>query len=79
MTTEDRIYTIPGASPRLTIRRHLEGHAYAANGNTHNPTPRYSWHLLADGTLVDHADRKSVLVAAARENGGAYLSVICPS
>lgn len=25
------------------VRREVAGHAYARNGNTHNPTPRYRW------------------------------------
>lgn len=72
----DKIVTIPGVDPRLTLRRHLDGYAYAANGNLHNPTPRYQWHLLADGKIVDFASTKRTLVRAAREAGPAYLKGI---
>ncbi len=69
----NKIITIAGADPRLTLRRHLNGYAYAANGNLHNPTPRYQWHLLADGKIVYFASTKRTLVRAARENSKAYL------
>jgi len=67
---------VPNADPRFTIRRHIVGYAYAANGNTHNPTPRYRWHLLVDGILVDSDDKRAPLVAAARERGCDYLAEI---
>lgn len=72
----DKTEAIPGADPRLTIRRQLSGYAYPRNGNVHNPTPIYTWHLLADGQRVDSDAKRGPLVAAARTNGGAYLAEI---
>lgn len=70
----DREYPIPGADPRLALRRHLTGYAYPANGNLHNPTPEYRWMLLVDGRVVDSDARKGPLVRAAREDGAEYLA-----
>ncbi|HET9144167.1 hypothetical protein [Actinophytocola sp.] len=61
---------IPGA-PRFMISRVLTGYAYPVNGNVHNPTPRYYWHLLLDDKVVDMAEKRSILVAAARQPGAA--------
>lgn len=70
----DKIVKIPGADPRLTLKRILLGYAYPANGNLHNPTPQYRWVLYADGSkAVDFAGTKRTLVKAALENGPAYL------
>jgi hypothetical protein len=63
----NKITPISGTSPRFTIERQLTGYAYAANGNVHNPSPRYRWLLRLDGCLVDTAERRDVLVSAARE------------
>lgn len=57
---------IPGA-PRFLISRVLTGYAYPVNGNVHNPTPSYRWHLLLDNRLVDQAEKRNILVAAARQ------------
>ena len=62
----DKVEAIPGADPRFTTRRTLSGYAYAANGNIHNPSPRFTWHLLLDGRLVDTATRREPLRDAAR-------------
>lgn len=59
---------ISGA-PRFLIKRVLTGYAYPVNGNVHNPTPSYYWHLLLDDRVVDMAEKRSILVAAAREPG----------
>jgi hypothetical protein len=67
---------VPGADPRFTITRYLAGYAYPANGNLHNPTPRYRWLLNVDGRIVDQATTKRDVVRAARENGAAYLAEI---
>ena len=69
----DKIVTIPGADPRLTLKRVLSGYAYPRNGNFDNPTPRFDWLLLADGEVVDMAGSKGKLVEAARKDGRAYL------
>jgi hypothetical protein len=63
--------TEPVAGTEFEVRRVLAGYAYPVHGNLHNPTPRYRWHLLLDGRLVDHDERRSTLVAAAREPGAA--------
>lgn len=70
----DTVKPITGA-PRFSIRRVLVGYAYPQNGNIHNPTPQYRWHLLLDEHLVDHSDRRTDLVEAARQPGavGVYL------
>ncbi len=67
---------ISGADPRFTIERFLSGHAYAANGNVHNPTPRYTWLLKVDGVLVDSDLRREPLITAARQRGGDYLNAV---
>jgi hypothetical protein len=67
---------VSGADPRFMVRRMLVGYAYPQHGNLHNPTPRYRWALLVDGQPVDYDERKSVLVEAARVDGGAYLAEI---
>lgn len=73
----DRDYPIPGVDLRLTVRRHLVSYAYPANGNVHNPTPEYDWHLVVDGVhLVDTAHRKRDMVEAARTAGAEYLREI---
>jgi hypothetical protein len=72
----DKVEPIAGADPRLTVRRHLVSYAYPANGNTHNPTPRYDWHLLADGRLVARDAKRGALVAEAREHGADYLAEV---
>lgn len=69
----NRDFPITGADPRITGRRFLRGYSYPQNGNVHNPTPDYTWLLLVDGNIADHFDRKRALVAAAREDGAAYL------
>jgi hypothetical protein len=66
----DYIRPISGA-PRFLIGRVLTGYAYPVNGNVHNPTPRYHWHLLLDDRVVDMAEKRSVLVAAARQPSAA--------
>lgn len=78
MTTEhdDKVTAISGANPRFTLRRHLEGYAYPQNGNVHNPTPRYRWHLLVDGEMVDSAFTRRTMVIAARSHGSDYLAEI---
>lgn len=67
-------FQIPGCDPRLQGKRVLEGHAFAANGNTHNPTPHYGWLLMVEGQLAGRFDYRRDLVAEARENGAAYLA-----
>lgn len=62
----DIVRSIPRADDRFTIKRVLDGYAYAANGNVHNPTPRYRWLLLLDGKLVDQHTRRGPLVEYAR-------------
>lgn len=37
------------------IRKWVKGHAYARNGNTHNPTPRVSWEVYKNGRPADNA------------------------
>jgi hypothetical protein len=69
-----RDYPVTGASERFSIRRTLVGYSYPANGNVHNPTPRFRWLLLVDGKIADSSSRKGSLVAAAREHGPAYLA-----
>jgi hypothetical protein len=54
-------------APGFQTERRLMGYAYARNGNTHNPTPRYHWLLLLDGRRVDEASRCRVLIEAARQ------------
>lgn len=73
-TDQDR--AVAGCDPRLTIRRVLVGHAYAANGNLSNPTPRYMYHLLVDGQIVDSSERERVLRRAAKECGASYIAEI---
>lgn len=70
----DKVETIPGADPRLTIKRHLDGYAYAKNTQSSDTTPEYRWYLLADGRTVDSSSRKRDLVRAARDNGPDYLT-----
>jgi hypothetical protein len=65
----DKTESVVGADPRFTITRHLVDYAYPANGNVHNPTPRYRWLLNLDGRMVDSDDRENVLVQAARQSG----------
>lgn len=67
MDTQSVTRPIPGADPRFTITRWLEGFAYPANGNVHNPTPRYLWLLKLDGEQVDQATSKRALVESARQ------------
>jgi hypothetical protein len=58
-------YTFATRFDRLTGQRYLESYAYAANGNLHNPTPRYLWLLIRDGNrVVDRFHRRSDLVKA---------------
>jgi hypothetical protein len=61
----NKVSAVSGA-PGFEVRRWLEGYCYPENGNVHNPTPRYCWHLLLDGKLVDRFSVRSVLVRAAR-------------
>lgn len=68
----NRTTAVPGA-PRFSVRRILTGYAYAANGNLHNPTPRYDWLLLLDGRMVDRDARQAPLVAAARQANAVTL------
>lgn len=64
----DCLRPVPGAS-RFLIKRVLAGYAYPVHGNLHNPTPRYHWHLLLGDRVVDMAEKRGVLVDAAREPG----------
>lgn len=67
-------YTFATSHPRLTGKRVLDGYAYAANGNVHNPTPSYRWLLLRDGTtVVDNFRRQRDLKAAVAQHGKEYL------
>lgn len=68
----DKTTPITGA-PGFEIRRRLVGYAYARNGNAHNPTPSYQWHLLLNGRLVDRSYRRGTLVDAARRPNAAKL------
>jgi hypothetical protein len=72
----DKVEPVPGADPRFTIRRQLSGYAYPVNGNVHNPTPVYTWHLMVDGKLVDSDSRRRPLALAARIDGDQYLAEI---
>lgn len=67
---QDYTRPIPGA-PGFSIRRRLVGHAYARNGNVHNPTPRYLYELLLDGRIVDTDLRMRPLLRAAKAPGAA--------
>lgn len=69
----NKVEPISGADSRLTVGRRLAGYSYPVNGNVHNPTPRYTWVLLADGKIVDQDAKRGPLVKAARDNGAAYL------
>jgi hypothetical protein len=60
--------------PRLTGERWLEGYAYAANGNVHNPTPSYRWILRCDGRAVDNFRRKRDLIQSVQDNAAEYCS-----
>lgn len=64
----DTIKTVPGADSRFTIRRHLEGYPYGMS-SAGQATPRYVWHLLLDGKVVDSSDRRMPLVEWARSAG----------
>lgn len=66
----DKTEPVPGA-PRFEVRRVLVDYAFPVHGNLHNPTPRYRWHLLLDGHLVDQDSRRQTLVDAARQSGAA--------
>lgn len=72
----NRRSAIAGVSERLTIWRTLVGYSYPANGNVHNPTPRFHYSLQVDGVTVDRDSRERVLRTAAKENGVAYLAEI---
>lgn len=61
----DKVSPVAGA-PRFQIERHLSGYAYPANGNVHNPSPRYYYLLLLDGKTVDQSPRERQLRAAAK-------------
>lgn len=44
------------------IRKVCVGHAYARNGNAHNPTPRYEWQAEVNGRWIGHdATRRSLV------------------
>lgn len=60
---------VPGADAGFETDRIIEGHAYPANGNVHNPAPRYRYRLYLDGKLVDSDPRYRKLVDAARTYG----------
>jgi hypothetical protein len=66
--------SVPGADAGFEISRTISGYAYAANGNLHNPTPRYTYLLWLDGKLADSDPRYRKLVASAREYGRAGYS-----
>ncbi len=72
----DKVAAIPGADPRLTVRRHLAAYSYPQNGNVHNPTPVYVWNLLVDGQIVDTGHYKREVVEAARRYEADYLSEV---
>ncbi len=65
----DKVEPVAGADARFTIGRRLLSYAYPANGNVHNPTPRYVWTLYLDGRQVDWDSKKSELTKAVREYG----------
>ncbi len=67
---------IAGVSSRLTIRRHIAGFAYPANGNVHNPTPRYRFLLFVDDVMVDSDNSERVLRRAAKDNEVDYLTEV---
>jgi hypothetical protein len=68
----NKVTDISGA-PGFQIRRWLEGYCYPENGNVHNPTPRYWWHLLLDGRLVGEGPRRKPLVESARQPNARQL------
>lgn len=41
-----------GHTHLITIDRRTVGHAYASNGNLHNPTPRYMYTAIVDDNTV---------------------------
>lgn len=61
--------TSVAGAPGFEIERRLMGYAYPANGNVHNPTPRYHWTLYLDGKPVDFASKRGTLLAAAKAPG----------
>jgi len=67
----NRVFQIPGADPRLTLRRILVGYT--------GPEPRYNWLLLADGEGVRFDAQKPRLIEHALEHGHEYLFGAAPS
>lgn len=65
----DKVQAVSGTE--FSVKRCLVGYAYPNHGNLHNPTPRYHWHLILDGKVVDQDASMRTLVAAARRPGAA--------
>jgi hypothetical protein len=76
MTTSDDVSTISGVSPRLTIRRHLDGYAYSKTSQASRTTPQYRYFLMVDGIDVDSASTRTALRSAARKHGADYIAEI---
>lgn len=56
----------------LTIYRVGTGHAYARNGNCHNPTKHYRYDLYAAGKQIDSSHSLGKLVKYIWENEDDY-------
>ena len=76
MTTHE---TVPAGVPvhrdlpdGLSIYRVETGHAYARNGNCHNPTKHYRYDLYGGGKLIDTARSLGRLVEYVWENEDDY-------
>jgi hypothetical protein len=50
------------------VNRLVSGYAYARNGNTHNPTPRYTWQVMFKGRQIGMVYRASHAVDLVEEH-----------
>jgi hypothetical protein len=56
-----------GHTHLITIDRRTVGHAYARNGNLHNPTPRYMYAAIVDDNIVASCTLERDAVAIAED------------
>lgn len=56
-TTKD-VTTKAECAAGFKVLRIVSSHAYARNGNAHNPTPNYRWEVFSQDRLIGTVSRR---------------------
>lgn len=76
MNVGDRTPSKRRLPPGFRMDRVVSGFAYARNGNSHNPTPRYRWDVFHGDTLVGTQYTEQAGVELARDHAQTLVAVL---